>query len=331
MTFGPWRRALRLPTSGPGAVATCSWPRRPPAWRRRRRAHPRRSGTFAPRAGGGPRQRLHRPSPPGGQGSRRVPSSPPLRPVGADRRWGATAASTPPKGPARACPSGRPPCAPGHAHLHAGPAVESTAAAGSEPHPAHRATASGGPVADQSRRGERAPTPGVGCPEVRARASREQLPCWPWLPREAQTRGLRRYPPHPSRFRLSVSRERGGKPKLLLDSATAQIGDQLGFEVTLPQASPLLLLSISADGTVTPHFPTKVGEAGTVEAGTSSLPVTLTPNGNPGIDRFIALACAKGMSVSDASTLAMGVPESGKVPPMYPGCHQSVVRLRKLL
>lgn len=138
-------------------------------------------------------------------------------------------------------------------------------------------------------------------------------------------------PAAPVEFRLSVSRERGGKPELLLDSATAQIGDQLGFEVTLPQASPLLLLSMGANGTVTPHFPTKAGEAGMVEAGTSSLPVTLTLGGNPGIDRFIALACAKGMSVSDASTLAMGVPESGKVPPMYPGCHQSVVRLRKLL
>lgn len=138
-------------------------------------------------------------------------------------------------------------------------------------------------------------------------------------------------PAAPVEFRLSVSRERGGKPELLLDSASAQIGDELSFQVTLPKASPLLLLSINASGTVTPHFPAKVGDAGMVQAGTSSLPVTLTLGGNPGIDRFIALACANGMSVSDASVLALGVPESGKVPPMYPGCHQSIVRLRKLL
>lgn len=68
-----------------------------------------------------------------------------------------------------------------------------------------------------------------------------------------------------------------------------------------------------------------------VEKGESTLPITLALAGNPGVDRFVALACARGMSVADASVLALGVPESGRVPPMYPGCQESVVRLRKLL
>jgi len=91
-----------------------------------------------------------------------------------------------------------------------------------------------------------------------------------------------------------------------------------------------VLVEVNANGDVTPIFPAGGTEAVSVPQGESTLPVTITLSGNPGVDRFVALACARGMSVADATTLALGVPESGKVPPMYPGCQESVVRLRKL-
>lgn len=138
-------------------------------------------------------------------------------------------------------------------------------------------------------------------------------------------------PVRPTSFRLGVARDRGGAPEVLLDSATAQIGDQLSFTVSLPEATPVVLVKVNANGDVTPIFPAQGTEAVAIPEGESTLPVTVALAGNPGMDRFVALACAKGMSVADASTLALGVPESGKVPPMYPGCQESVVRLRKLL
>ncbi len=135
----------------------------------------------------------------------------------------------------------------------------------------------------------------------------------------------------PTTFRLGVSRDRGGAPEVLLDSASAQIGDQLSFTVSLPEAAPVVVVEVNTNGEVTPVFPATGTDAAPVAKGESTLPVTITLSGNPGVDRFVALACARGMSVADASTLSLGVPESGKVPPMYPGCQESVVRLRKLL